>query len=56
MIEVVLDKDAGIYERLKDKTRSDAIADVKQVYKDWAKDNQSDSDLAEHIIWNDIKQ
>ena len=56
MVEVVLDKDAGIYERLKDKTRSDAIADVKQVYKEWAKNNPVDSNLAEHIIWNDIKQ
>lgn len=37
MIEVVIDKEAGVYERLKDKTRSDAISDVKQVYKDWSK-------------------
>lgn len=56
MIEVVLDKDAGIYERLKDKTRSDAISDVKQVFKNWSKENQGDSELADHIIWNDIKQ
>lgn len=53
MIEVVIDKDAGVYERLKDKTRSDAIADVKQVYKDWAKENPIDSDLADKIIWKD---
>ncbi len=51
MIEVVLDKEAGIYERLKDKTRSDAIADVKQVYKDWSKNNQIDTELADRIIW-----
>ena len=55
MIEVVLDKDAGIYERLKDKTRSDAITDVKQVYKDWSKNNPLDTELANHVIWNDIK-
>lgn len=54
MIEVVIDKDAGVYERLKDKTRSDAIADVKQVYKDWSKDNQTDTDLASKIIWKDV--
>lgn len=53
MIEVVIDKDSGIYERLKDKTRSDAIADVKQVYSDWSKDNPIDSELATKIIWKD---
>lgn len=54
MIEVVIDKDAGVYERLKDKTRSDAIADVKQVYKEWSKDNPIDSELATKIIWKDV--
>lgn len=54
LIEVVVDKDAGIYERLKDKTRSDAISDVKQVYKDWSKDNPIDSELATKIIWKDV--
>ena len=54
MIEVVVDKKAGIFERLKDKTRSEAIADVKQVYKEWSKDNPIDSDLAKKIIWKDI--
>lgn len=53
MIEVVLDKDAGIYERLKDKTRADAIADVKQVWKDWVKDYGKDSELSDKIIWKD---
>lgn len=54
-IEVVIDKDAGIYEKLKDKTRADAIADVKQVYKEWSKENPSDSDLARRIIWKDVE-
>ena len=54
MIEVVIDKDARVYERLKDKTRSDAIADVKQVYKEWSKDNPIDSELATKIIWKDV--
>ena len=53
MIEVVI-QPGKIYEKLKDKTRSDAIADVKQVYKDWAKDNPMDSELADKIIWKDI--
>lgn len=55
MIEVVLDKKAGIYERLKDKTRADAIADVKQVYKEWSKENPIDSELANKIIWKDFR-
>ena len=54
LIEVVVDKDAGIYEKLKDKTRADAIADVKQVYKDWSRENPVDSDLATKIIWRDV--
>jgi hypothetical protein len=54
LIEVVVDKDAGIYEKLKDKTRADAISDVKQVYKDWSRENPVDSDLANKIIWKDV--
>ena len=54
MIEVVIDKDARVYERLKDKTRSDAISDVKQVYKEWSKNNPVDSELATKIIWKDV--
>lgn len=52
LIEVVVED--GIYERLKDKTRSDAISDVKQVYKDWSKNNIVDSDLATKVIWKDV--
>lgn len=54
LIEVVIDPEAGIYERLKDKTRSDAISDVKQVYKNWAKDNPMDLELTNRVIWKDI--
>ena len=54
LIEVVVDKEAGIYEKLKDKTRSDAIADVKQVYKEWAKENKDGSDLAKKVIWKEV--
>ena len=53
MIEVIIDKDAGIYERLKDKTRTDAIADVKQVWKQWAKDYDPTLDISDKIIWKD---
>ena len=53
LIEVVIGD--GVYEKLKDKTRSEAIADVKRVYKEWSKDNaSSDSDLAKKVIWNDV--
>lgn len=51
LIEVVIDEEAGVYERLKDKTRSEAIADVKQIWKQWTEENASDSDLAKKIIW-----
>lgn len=54
LIEVVIDENSGIYEKLKDKTRAEAIADVKQVYKNWSKDN-ADTELANKVIWkNDI--
>lgn len=56
LIEVVMDPEAGIYEKLKDKTRAEAIADVKQVYKDWSKDNPIDSELATKIIWKDVDE
>lgn len=55
LILVVLDKDAGIYEELKDKTRTDAINDAKQVYKEWASKNPLDSELANEIIWGTKK-
>jgi len=54
LIEVVIDEDAGIYEKLKDKTRGEAIADVKEVYKKWSADNAMDTDLSKKIIWNEI--
>ena len=54
LIEVYQDPEAGIYEKLKDKTRSEAISDVKQVWKNWISDNARDSDLAKKIIWKSI--
>lgn len=53
LIEVVIDEEAGIYEKLKDKTRAEAINDVKQVYKNWSKEN-ADTELANKIIWKEI--
>lgn len=53
MIEVVIEP-GKIYEKLKDKTRSDAIADVKKLYQEWSKENPIDSELASKIIWKEI--
>lgn len=55
-IYVIVDPDAGIIEKLKDKTRGDAITDVKQVWKDWIKENANDSELGKKIIWNDVNE
>ena len=54
LIEVVVDPESMIYEKLKDKTRADAIADVKEVFKEWSKDNPTDSELATKVIWGDL--
>ena len=54
-IEVVVDSKKGIYEKLKDKTRSEAINDVKKVFKEWASQYQPEnSELAEKLIFNNI--
>lgn len=54
LIEVVIEP-GKIYEKLKDRTRSDAIIDVKQVYRDWAEDNADNSELATKVIWKELK-
>lgn len=53
LIEVSDDEGKGSYYKLKDKTRSEAIADVKQVWKDWCKDNAADQELAQKLIWKE---
>lgn len=54
LIEVVIEP-GKLYYKLKDKTRSDAISDVKEVYKKWSEENPVDSDIAEKIVWKDLK-
>lgn len=54
MVEVVI-QPGKIYEQLKDKTRSEAIADVKKIYKQWSIEDAGNSELADKIIWKDIK-
>ena len=54
-IEVVIDPKKGIYEKLKDKTRSEAINDVKRVFKEWATQYQPEnSGLADKLIFKNI--
>lgn len=52
-VEVVLDAKKGIYEKLKDKTRADAITDMKKTFKEWVEKYQPDkSGLATKLIFN----
>lgn len=53
LILVIL-KPGKLNEKLKDRTRSDAIADVKELYRKWSKDNPSDSEFARKIIWKEL--
>lgn len=51
-IEVAIDPKKGIYEKLKDKTRSEAINDAKKEFKKWATENRPDaSGLADKLIF-----
>lgn len=55
-IQVIINEDAGIYEKLKDKTRGEAIVKVKNLWKEWVKDQGITSDVARKIIWNDLDE
>lgn len=51
-IEVVLDEKKGIFEKLKDKTRAEAINDVKRLFKKWTDQyNPENSNLAEKLMF-----
>lgn len=53
-IRVVEDEKKGISRQLKDKTRADAIADVKKLYNEWAKTQGKESEeLAKQLIFRD---
>lgn len=54
LVEVVIDPEAMIYEKLKDKTRADAISDVKDVWKKWDKETSGNSELSTKVIWGDL--
>lgn len=51
-IEVCINPQKGIYEKLKDKTRSEAINDVKREFKRWVSEARPDSTgLADKLIF-----
>ena len=54
LIEVVIDKDAGISEKLKDKVRTEAINEVKAKLKDFAENSisEKDNEVAISILLN----
>lgn len=55
-IEVVIDAKKGIYEKLKDKTRAEAINDVKKVFKEWIKQyHPENSTLADKLIFKNYE-
>lgn len=54
LIEVVIDPESMIYEKLKDKTKADAISDVKDVWKRWDKETSGNSELSTKVIWGDL--
>lgn len=51
-IEVALDEKKGIFEKLKDKTRAEAINDVKRLFKKWLEQyNLENSSLADKLMF-----
>jgi hypothetical protein len=52
LIEVVIDKDAGMYEKLKDKVRTESINEVKQLLKEFSENSiiEKDNDIAIDIL------
>ena len=53
-ILVVEDEKKGILRELKDKTRAQAVDDVKRVYLDWAKENTDNAALASQLVYGKI--
>lgn len=51
-IEVVINKKKGIYEKLKDKTRAQAVNEVKKIFETWSKEQGlEESELAKKLIF-----
>lgn len=51
LIQVCEDEKKQIYKPMKNKTRFEAIQDVKTLFDNWKKENYDDSELAERILW-----
>jgi hypothetical protein len=51
LIQVCEDERKQIYRPMKNKTRFEAIQDVKAVFDEWKKENCDDSELADKILW-----
>lgn len=51
LIQVCEDEKRQIFKPMKNKTRFEAIQDVKTLFDDWKKENCDDSELAEKILW-----
>lgn len=57
LIEVAIDPEKGIYERLKDKTRTDAIDEVKDEYRKFVeREDPSKSEIARKVIFNTLRE
>jgi hypothetical protein len=56
MIEVVIDPEKGISEKLRDKTRTEAINDVKKEYSKFVEnEDPENSELAKKVIFKELK-
>jgi hypothetical protein len=55
LIEVVIDKDAGISEKLKDKVRTQSVDEVKRLFRDFSEDSakEGDNEVAIDILLHD---
>ena len=51
---MVVDEKKGITDKLKDKTRTQAVDDVKRLYIDWAKENTDNANLASQLVYGNI--
>lgn len=57
LIEVVVDPEKGIFEKLKDKTRTEAINDVKKEYKKFVEtEDPQHSELASKVIFKELNK
>lgn len=57
LIDVAIDPERGIYEKLKDKTRTEAINDVKAEYKRFVdREDPSKSEIASKVIFKTLRE